>query len=177
MGMVMAAHLAEGSLGGAVVGAVPIPSHPRLFSSHHGHCPCPIPRLSPSQALSSWPLVLLLSEVSHGPHCFLEICTLGFGDKPIFLFLISFAVSLTQNKEGGKGYLGLLGAVLSHCRMIPRVFLTAIGVRTGVAGYFASHLLFFLLGNGKNCFNLQRVRLSAWSRSLKGNAWHSSAMV
>lgn len=89
---------------------------------------------------------------------------LGFGDKQVFLF-ISFAVSLTQ-KEGGKGYLGAFSAVLPHCRMIPReVFLTEVGVISGVAGYFFSHLIFFLLGKEKKCFMLQRVRLSSWSLS------------
>lgn len=82
-----------------------------------------------------------------------------FGDKQGFLF-ISFAVLLTQ-KEGGKGYLGPFTAVLPHCRMILReVFLTALGVRSGVAGYFFSHLLLFLLEKEEKCFMLQSVRLS-----------------
>lgn len=76
----MAAHLAEGSPGGAVMGTVLIPSPLTM-----GAVPVP------PQALS-WPLLLLLSEVSHGPRCFLEICSLCFGDKQVFLFLISFSL-------------------------------------------------------------------------------------
>lgn len=88
----------------------------------------------PSQALPSWPLFLLLSQLSHGPHCFLAICTLHFGDTQVFLF-ISFAVSLTKN-EVGKGCLGAF-------RMIPREFsLTPTGVRSGVAGFFCFVLFF-----------------------------------
>lgn len=53
--------------------------------------------------------------------------------------------------------MGAFSAVLPPCRMVPReVFLTAVGVISGVAGYLFPPVLFFLLGKEKKMFHASK---------------------
>lgn len=67
--------------------------------------------------------------------------------------------------------MGAFSAVLPHCRMIPReVFLTAIGVISGVAIYFFLPSFIFPVGKGEKMLHASKgeAQFLEFVRSLKG---------